>query len=283
MSKKTVLITGCSDGGIGSTLAKQFAALGYHVYATLRTVSKAASLQDVSGVEILSLDVTSQESIAACAAEVERRSGSLDVLINNAGADFVVPFLDVKLEEAKQLYDVNVFSILLVTQAFAPMLIKAKGCVANFSSIAGEMPLCWSSIYVSSKSAAKKMSECMRTELAPLGVRVITAVVGAVHTPIHERAGDLNMPPTSYYQSLRDHINEVRRGTTKPGAVDTETVCRGLIADITGGKSGVVWRGGTATGVRLLSWLAPSSMWDSIVNNGRGLELVSRPSITDKK
>jgi len=149
MSKKTVLITGCSDGGIGSTLAKQFAALGYHVYATLRTVSKAASLRNVSGVEILSLDVTSQESIAACAAEVERRSGSLDILINNAGADFVVPFLDVKLEEAKQLYDVNVFSILLVTQAFAPMLIKAKGCVANFSSIAGEMPLCWSSTSIS--------------------------------------------------------------------------------------------------------------------------------------
>ncbi|KAI1750393.1 putative short-chain dehydrogenase/reductase [Xylaria castorea] len=283
MSKKTVLITGCSDGGIGSTLAKQFAALGYHVYATLRTVSKAASLRDVSGVEILSLDVTLQESITACAAEVERRSGSLDILINNAGADFVVPFLDVKLEEAKQLYDVNIFSILLVTQAFAPMLIKAKGCVANFSSIAGEMPLCWSSIYVSSKAAAKKMSECMRTELAPLDVRVITAVVGAVHTPIHERAGELNMPPTSYYQSLRDHINEVRKGTTKPGAVDTETVCKGLIADITGGKSGVVWRGGTATGVRLLSWLAPSSIWDSIVNNGRGLELISRPSNTDKK
>lgn len=135
-------------------------------------------------------------------------------------------------------------------------------------------------IYVSSKSAAKKMSECMRTELAPLGVRVITAVVGAVHTPIHERAGELNMPPNSYYQSLRDHINEVRKGTTKPGAVDTETVCKGLIADITGGKSGVVWRGGTATAVRLLSWLAPASVWDSIVNNGRGLDLISRPSTT---
>ncbi|KAI0201521.1 putative short-chain dehydrogenase/reductase [Astrocystis sublimbata] len=278
MAKKTVLITGCSDGGIGSTLAKQFAAHGYHVFATVRTVSKAASLQAVSGIDILELEVTSQESIAACAADVDRRTaGSLDVLVNNAGADFVVPFLDVKIDEAKKLFDVNVFSILMVTQAFAPMLINARGCVANFGSIAGEMPLCWSSVYTSSKAAAKHLSECLRTEMAPLGVRVITAVVGAVHTPIHQRAGELDLPQGSYYRNLRDHINEVRKGTTKPGACDTETVCKGLIADITGNKSGVVWRGGTAGGVRLLSWIAPAGIWDSIVNNGRGLEQVVRP------
>ena len=104
------------------------------------------------------------------------------------------------------------------------------------------------------------------------------APVGAVHTPIHQRAGELNIPSTSYYQNLRDHINEVREGTTKPGAVDTDTVCKALIADITGGKSGVIWRGGTASAVRLLSWISPSSVWDSIVNNGRGLDQVVRPS-----
>ncbi|KAI8626387.1 putative short-chain dehydrogenase/reductase [Xylariaceae sp. FL1651] len=278
MNKKTVLITGCSDGGIGSTLAKQFAAKGYHVFATLRNTSKAASLVGVNSVEVLELEVTSRESIAACAAEVDRRTnGSLDILINNAGADFVVPFLDVNVDEAKRLYDVNVWSIMLVTQGFAPLLIKAHGCVANFSSIAGEMPLCWSSVYSSSKVAAKQMSECMRTELAPLGVRVVTAIVGAVHTPIHERAGELNLPAGSYYQNMRDHLNEVRKGTHKPGAVDPEVVCRELIADITGGKSGVIWRGGTATPVRYLSWLLPAGMWESIVNKGRGLEMVAKP------
>ncbi|KAI8954530.1 putative short-chain dehydrogenase/reductase [Xylaria longipes] len=279
MHKKSVLITGCSHGGIGSELAKQFATKGYQVYATVRTPSKAASLTGVSGVEVLELEVTSGESIASCAAEVDRRTGgTLDVLINNAGADFVFPFLDVPLEEAKQLYDVNVFSIIGVTQGFAPMLIKAQGCVANFSSIAGEMPLCWSSIYSSSKAAAKQISECMRTEMAPLGVRVITGIIGAVHTPIHQRAGDLNLPEGSHYQSLRNHINEVRKGTTKPGAVDVTSVCKAIVSDIDGGKSGIVWRGGTAAAVRFLSWLLPNGLWESVVNNGRGLDKVTQPT-----
>ncbi|KAI1428719.1 putative short-chain dehydrogenase/reductase [Xylaria sp. FL1777] len=279
MYKKSVLITGCSDGGIGSELAKQFAAKDYRVFATLRTPSKAASLAGVSGIEVLELEVTSSESIAACVAEIDRRTGgTLDVLINNAGADFVVPFLDVSIEEAKNLYNVNVFSILGVTQGFAPLLIKAQGCVANFSSIAGEMPLSWSSIYSSSKAAAKQISECMRTELAPLGVRVVTGMIGAVHTPIHERSGELKLPQNSHYESIRDHINEVRSGKTKPGAVDVTSVCKSIIKDIEGGKSGIVWRGGTATATCFLSWFLPSGLWEAVVNNGRGLEQVIKPA-----
>ncbi|KAI1263147.1 putative short-chain dehydrogenase/reductase [Xylariaceae sp. FL1019] len=280
MAKKSVLITGCSDGGIGSTLAKQFAERGYRVFATIRNVLRASSLKDIDGIEILELEVTSAESVATCAAEVHRlTNGSLDVLVNNAGADFVVPFLDVSIDEAKRLYDVNVFSIISVTQAFAPMLIKSRGCVVNMSSIAGIMPLSWSSVYSSSKAAAKQMSECMRTELAPLGVRVITGIIGAVRTPIHKRAGDLSLSDGSYYSNLRDHINEVRQGSHKPGAVDPAILCEELVDDIVDGKTGIVWRGGTATGVRYLSWLLPDSIWEKVVNNGRGLDKIVRPSI----
>ncbi|KAI0522145.1 putative short-chain dehydrogenase/reductase [Xylaria bambusicola] len=275
MAKKTVLITGCSDGSIGSTLAKQFVTKGYHVFATLRNTSKAASLAGMNDIEVLELEVTSRDSITACIAEVHKRNyGALDILINSAGADFVCPFLDVDIDEAKRLYDVNVWSIMLVTQAFAPLLIKAQGCVANLGSIAGEMPLCWSSVYVSSKAAAKQMSEVMRTELAPLGVRVITAIVGAVNTPIHQRAGELDLPVGSYYTNIRSQVNEVRKGTHKPGAVETDVVARELIDDIIGGKNGVTWRGGTATVVKYLSWLLPRGLWESVVNKGRGLEEV---------
>ncbi|RYP56730.1 hypothetical protein DL771_011669 [Monosporascus sp. 5C6A] len=275
MAMKTVLITGCSDGGIGSTMAKQFAAQGYHVFATLRSPMKGKSLVGVHGLEILELEVTSKESIEQCAAEVKKRTGgTLDILVNNAGADFVIPLLDVSIDEAKRLYDINVWSILALTQSFAPMLIKAKGCVANLSSIAACMPLCWSGIYSSSKAAAKQISEILRVELRPLGVRVITGMVGAVKTPIHDRTGELNLPTGSYYQNIRDLINDIRKGTKKPGAVDVEVASKAIINDITSGKSGIIWRGGTSSLTRYLEWLLPNGLWETVVNNGRGLELV---------
>ncbi|KAI1501988.1 hypothetical protein F5X99DRAFT_428050 [Biscogniauxia marginata] len=136
------------DGGMRSSMAKLFAAQGYHIFATLRNTAKGKSLAAVSGVEILELEVISQESIEQCAAEVGKQTeGALDILINNAGADFVIPLLDVSMDEAKRLYDISVWSILGVTKGFAPMLIKAKGCVANFSSIAGILDLPTGSYY----------------------------------------------------------------------------------------------------------------------------------------
>lgn len=145
MAKKTVLITGCSDGGIGAAMTKAFVDQGYHVFATLRNTSKAASLAQMANVEILQLEVTSADSIEQCVLEVQKRTdGTLDILVNNAGADFVIPLLDASIEEAKKLYDVNVWSILATTQAFAPLLIMAKGTICNISSTAATMPLTWS-------------------------------------------------------------------------------------------------------------------------------------------
>jgi 1-acylglycerone phosphate reductase len=142
MAKRTVLITGCSAGGIGAAMTKAFTDLDYHVFATLRDTAKAGSLVQMANVEILQLEVTSRESIEQCVLEVQKRTGgTLDILVNNAGADFVIPLLDTSIEEAKKLHEVNVWSILATIQAFAPLLIKAKGTVCNISSVAATMPL----------------------------------------------------------------------------------------------------------------------------------------------
>lgn len=143
-AKKTVLITGCSQGGIGEAMCRVFHEKGYYVFATLRNPAKAGSLSQLENLEIVPLEVTSAESIQLAAAAVAKRTnGSLDVLVNNAGADFVTPLLDVNLDEAKRLFDVNVWSIVGVTQAFAPMLIKSKGTVCNISSTAACMPFAY--------------------------------------------------------------------------------------------------------------------------------------------
>lgn len=144
MSKRTVLITGCSEGGIGAALARAFHAKGYQVYATLRNPAKAGSLAQMDGMDISTLDVTKKESISQCVQYIETKTGGkLDVLVNNAGADCTIPLLDVPIEEAKALFDLNFWAVLALTQAFAPMLIKAGGTVVNINSVAAKMILAW--------------------------------------------------------------------------------------------------------------------------------------------
>jgi 1-acylglycerone phosphate reductase len=91
MSKKTVLITGASTGGIGDALALEFHIRGLRVFATARSLEKIQHLKEL-GMEVWTLDVTSQESINETAIKVrELTSGSLDFLVNNAGVGQHVP------------------------------------------------------------------------------------------------------------------------------------------------------------------------------------------------
>ena len=150
ITKKTVLITGCTTGGIGWAMAKVFHARGYYVFATVRggQASKAEGLAELGDVEMLNVDVTDTDSIARARDVVAKRTGGrLDVLVNNAGAEFVRPLLDTDIAEAKKLFDVNVWGPLAMVQAFAPLLIAAKGIVSNHTSIASVLPLVWAGTF----------------------------------------------------------------------------------------------------------------------------------------
>lgn len=140
---KSVLITGCSAGGIGGALAEAFQEKGYHVFATARNPSKISDrLSKAQNVTVLTLDVLSSESIAAAVENVTRETvGELDVLVNNSAGNLIAPALDVSIEEAKKVFDLNLWAPLALLQAFAPLLIKAKGCVVNNSSVNAEVPM----------------------------------------------------------------------------------------------------------------------------------------------
>jgi len=141
---KTVLITGCSTGGIGHAQAKAFQHQGYHVFATVRDLSTASDLSKLPNVSVLKLDVHSQTSITSCRDTIAQdTNGKLDVLVNNAGIESQSPLLDADIAAAKELYDVNVWGPLLVTQAFAPLLIRSKGIIVNQSSIDAALNMVW--------------------------------------------------------------------------------------------------------------------------------------------
>lgn len=108
-SRKLILITGCSAGGIGAGLAEAFQQKGYHVFETLRTPSNISeTISNASNVTVLTLDVLSPASIAAAVEAVTNEAGErLDVLLNNSGSGIAAPVQDTSIAEAKKIFDLN--------------------------------------------------------------------------------------------------------------------------------------------------------------------------------
>jgi 1-acylglycerone phosphate reductase len=194
---RTVLITGCSAGGLGYGLAQAFHARGLKVLATARNLGKMKDLEAM-GITTLELDVLSDQSIAACVSQVSQLTGgSLDILIN----------------KAKELFDLNVWSYITVTQAFLPLIIKAKGLIVNQTSISSVEPTPFSSVYHASKAAAAAFSDHQRIELKPFGVRVVDLKTGCVKTNFHSnRLGDSRIPEGSIYEPMREEANKALSG-----------------------------------------------------------------------
>lgn len=144
MPLDSVLITGCSEGGLGSGLALAFQKRGLHVFATARDISKLSYLSDLPNVTILSLDVTSSSSIATAVKIVQSTNdGKLKHLVNNSGVGMVMPLLDVDVEDAKKVFDVNLWGVLAVTKAFAPLVVQERGTVVIVGSTAGVLNIPW--------------------------------------------------------------------------------------------------------------------------------------------
>ncbi|MCJ1381252.1 hypothetical protein MMC17_004361 [Xylographa soralifera] len=277
MPAKSVLITGASAGGIGSALALSFRKRGFHVFATARSLSKLAHLDHKPEIAILTLDVTSQSSIAKTLAEVREKlavigSAGLDVLVNNSGRGYVVPMLDADLEEARALFDVNFWGVIAVTQAFTPLLTDARGTVVNIGSISGLLNDPHRGIYGASKAAINIVGETMRLEMGPFGVKVVTVVAGVIATNFSANMPDFKLPSDSLYLPVKKEINAVAGDKLPTTAMDVDVFAEKLVGDVLGGANGLVYRGKLAT----LSWFIlkflPVWVTDYILSRDKGLD-----------
>jgi hypothetical protein len=144
MSRKSVLVTGCSEGGIGDALAQAFQRKGLHVFATARSSSKIAHLSALPNVTCIVLDVTSKESIETAVQIVNTKTGSkLDFLINNAGLGIVSPAIDADIKDAKKMFDANFWGAVEMVQAFSPLIISSKGTIGNVAALGAILHVPW--------------------------------------------------------------------------------------------------------------------------------------------
>jgi len=190
----TVLITGCSSG-FGMLAARQLMARGDRVLATMRDPegknSKAANelrtfaLDSGYEVEVLDLDVTDDDSVAAAAAATIAKAGAPDVIINNAGQMFIGLAEAFTPAELTRQLDVNVVGIHRVCRAFLPaMRERGSGLVMNVSSVAGRFGAPFFGVYNASKWAVEGYSQALRRELACTGIDVVVVEPGPFTTEL---------------------------------------------------------------------------------------------------
>jgi NAD(P)-dependent dehydrogenase (short-subunit alcohol dehydrogenase family) len=191
-----VVITGASTG-IGRACALELDRRGYRVFAGTRNAAAAEQLRAEGSSRLvpLTIDVTEAHTIAAAAKLVAATVGDSGVagLVNNAGIAVPGPLEFVPIDAFRRQLEVNVVGQLAVTQAFIPLLRKARGRIVNMSSISGGLSAPYLGPYSASKFALEAISDALRLELRNFGISVSAIEPPAVATPIWEKstaAGD---------------------------------------------------------------------------------------------
>ena len=201
MSDKVVLITGVSSG-IGRATAELLARKGYKVFGGVRSPEKARAIKDVTFVPI---DVRDEASVKTGVETVLQRAGRIDVLINNAGYSIVGAVEETSPEEARALFDTNVFGVLRMSQAVLPaMRAQGSGRIINISSVLGFLPAPFMGLYAASKHAVEGLSESLDHEVRNFGIRVVLI------QPSFTRTGlDTNAAPTA--QRIPVYVDQFKR------------------------------------------------------------------------
>ncbi len=185
---KTILITGASSG-IGLESARLFHQKGWNVIATMRDTADAAPWMDAQNVLPLPLDVTDHMSIESAVRGAKDFFGRIDVLLNNAGYGLNGPLEGATDQQIRRQFDVNFFGLIDVTKAVLPHMRAARsGLIMNVSSIGGLIGMPISPLYIASKHAVEGLSESMRFELKPFGVRVKIIEPGGIQTDFLSRS-----------------------------------------------------------------------------------------------
>ncbi|ETN42465.1 uncharacterized protein HMPREF1541_01621 [Cyphellophora europaea CBS 101466] len=238
---KSVLITGCSPGGIGYALAVALHERGWKVIATARSTDAIAAL-DAIGIQTVPLEVTNDESIASCFKHTRSATNGrgLDMFINNAGVSYTVAALDMNISEVRQIFDTNVFAVMALCQTFTPLLMQAKGTIVMIGSLAGVIPYVFGAGYNASKAALHQYANTLRVELAPFDVKVITVVTGGVASQLTKHV-TRSLPPDSYYSQLEDVYQERQKHSASVG-ITPDQYAKDVLPQILPGGGPWPWR-----------------------------------------
>ena len=216
------LITGCSTG-LGRTLAQAVLARGWNATVTARNsrdLEHLAANSEHQGCLIQGLDVTDANQIHEVVSRAEEKFGAIDVLVNNAGFGYRAAVEEAADKDLRDLFETNFFGLVRLTQAVLPkMRARKRGYIVNVSSVAGRMAQAGNGLYSASKFAVEGMSDGLRKELHPLGIRVMLVEPGPFRTDFAGRSLRQSADPIEDYAATAGLLRKERSGVhgTQPG------------------------------------------------------------------
>src|SRR4051812_18899938 len=255
---RVALVTGASSG-IGEAAAHELLGAGFTVYGMSR---KATVGEERDGVVFVPLDVTDEESVAGAVHEVLARSGRIDVLVNNAGLGVTGAAEESSIDQARALFETNLFGSMRMTRAVLPhMRERGSGRIINLSSVLGLVPAPFGALYAATKHAMEGYSESLDHEVREHGVRVLLVEPAYTRTSFDTNAVPAD-EPLSVYARRRDVAGVLIAEAVKDGD-DPSVVAKAIVAAATDSRPKLRYPAGPlARRVSKLRRYAPSTAFD---------------------
>ncbi len=265
---KIIFITGASSG-IGYDAARSLAMQGHKVYAGARRTDRLESLKEY-GVTPLYIDVTDDASCVAAVQGILDAEGRIDVLVNNAGYGFFGAVENVPIDDARNQLEVNVFGLARLCQLVLPsMREQGSGRIINIASVAGHMSMTFGSWYCVSKYSVEALSDALRMEVKPFGIKVSIIEPGPIHTNWGSiAAGHLEdtSKGTAYEKAALKQARMFRRAYESDLLPEPKAVTRKICRAVNSRRPRVRYRAGFGAGLIIFFHsILPARWWDAMV------------------
>jgi len=263
--EKVALVTGASSG-IGKSIVQQLLQDGWIVYGAARRVEKMADIA-AAGAKVLPLDVTDEASMTAAVQTLLSTEGRIDALVNNAGYGSYGAIEDVPLPEAKRQFEVNVFGLIGLTQLVLPAMREARsGTIVNISSMGGRIWMPIGGWYHATKHALEVLSDALRVETKPFGIRVVVVQPGAIQSEWSSIAAQTlrDTSKGSLYSAMAEPMARILNHY--PNASSPDVVAKAVSLAVNGRNP--KRRYATPMDAKLLiflRWLLPDWAWERLI------------------
>lgn len=274
--EKIIFITGCSSG-IGAALAEEFHRQGHKVYATGRHIESMSELSH-NGIRTLVLDVTNSDHIDHAIKTVQDEVGHIDILINNAGFLQVGPLIECEQNEMRCQFDTNVFAPIALSRAAFPLLQKsADARIVNIGSISGILTTPFIGVYCASKAALQALTEVLRMELAPFGIRVLHVQTGFIASNLRKpEAIKLCRDSHSLYKPIETYAKTVMTNGER-GAMPTKIFAKKLVdLLLQSNPPSNIPLGPKSRFLKFVKRLLPTRLLDRLLSKGIGLDQLKK-------